>query len=183
MEDLRVKKTKIAIRKAFLELLKDESFEKITVNQIAKKAMVGKGTFYYHYADKYDLAKKTIQYYMADYRKYLHQRLQLGGEFNNETIHRLTDSINYIADEFLLLRQIRTSEIDVDQILKEEISSALLPTIKKSKIQSRPQIIADLMASLLLEVLTVHKCNDEPIDLTVMRLLFKDISIVFQDFS
>ena len=48
-------KTEIALQKALIDLLKDNSIEKITVTEITEKADVHRGTFYLHYKDVYDL--------------------------------------------------------------------------------------------------------------------------------
>lgn len=53
--DLRVRRTKYAIKQAFYTLLEEKPFEKITISDIAKEAMINRGTFYLHYQDKYDL--------------------------------------------------------------------------------------------------------------------------------
>lgn len=59
--DRRILKTKEAINKAFLELLADKDFEKITVNDISDGANLNRGTFYLHYTDKYDLLDRCIE--------------------------------------------------------------------------------------------------------------------------
>lgn len=53
--DLRIKKTKRAIRSAFAELIKEKPMEKITVKEIAELAEINKTTFYAHYETVYDL--------------------------------------------------------------------------------------------------------------------------------
>ncbi len=53
--DLRVKKTKRAIKTAFFELLSEQSFEHISVKDITDRAMISRNTFYLHYSDKYEL--------------------------------------------------------------------------------------------------------------------------------
>ena len=55
MEDLRVYKTKKAIREAFLELRKKKPLEKIKVNDVCELAMCIRATFYRYYQDIYDL--------------------------------------------------------------------------------------------------------------------------------
>ena len=47
--DIRVKKTKRAIQKAFVALLREKPIEKITVKEIAERAEINKTTFYSHY--------------------------------------------------------------------------------------------------------------------------------------
>ena len=46
--DIRVKKTKRAIQKAFVALLREKPIEKITVKEIAERAEINKTTFYSH---------------------------------------------------------------------------------------------------------------------------------------
>ena len=55
MEDLRVYKTKKAIREAYMELRKTKPPEKIKVNDICEMAMCIRATFYRYYQDVYDL--------------------------------------------------------------------------------------------------------------------------------
>ena len=55
MGDLRVYKTKKAIREAFLELRKTKPLEKIKVSDICDMALCIRATFYRYYQDIYDL--------------------------------------------------------------------------------------------------------------------------------
>ncbi|MCL1992094.1 MAG: TetR family transcriptional regulator C-terminal domain-containing protein [Spirochaetes bacterium] len=55
MEDRRAAKSKMAIKKVFLELLKKKPLNKITVAELSREADLGRGTFYLHYNDIYDL--------------------------------------------------------------------------------------------------------------------------------
>lgn len=54
--DLRIQKTRAAIKSAFLELRRKKPIEKITVTELAKLAEINKATFYLHYSDIYSLA-------------------------------------------------------------------------------------------------------------------------------
>lgn len=56
--DLRIQKTKSAVRNAFLELRRKKPVEKITVTELAKLAEINKATFYLHYSDIYSLAEE-----------------------------------------------------------------------------------------------------------------------------
>jgi AcrR family transcriptional regulator len=59
--DRRIIKTKEAINRAFLELFSEKELEQITINEIADKANVNRGTVYLHYSDKYDLLDQCIE--------------------------------------------------------------------------------------------------------------------------
>ncbi len=55
--DLRIQKTRAAIKSAFLELRRKKSIEKITVTELSKLAEINKATFYLHYSDIYSLTE------------------------------------------------------------------------------------------------------------------------------
>lgn len=56
--DLRIVKTKKAIREAFLDLRKTTSLEKIRVRDLCRTALINKSTFYNHYDDVFDLSEE-----------------------------------------------------------------------------------------------------------------------------
>ena len=59
--DLRIEKTKKAIRSAFIELRAKKSLEKITVKELCSLAYINKSTFYAHYEDIYALSEAMEQ--------------------------------------------------------------------------------------------------------------------------
>lgn len=59
--DRRIAKTKEAIFRAFESLIAEKNFEDITINEIADRANVNRGTVYFHYQDKYDLLNKCME--------------------------------------------------------------------------------------------------------------------------
>ena len=54
-------RTDKAIMQAFIDLLKEKSFEKITVQDILDKTPVTRATFYAHYHDKYEIAERMLE--------------------------------------------------------------------------------------------------------------------------
>lgn len=55
--DLRERKTRASIRRAFLDLRAAKPLERITVRELVERAEVGKATFYLHYRSVYDLSE------------------------------------------------------------------------------------------------------------------------------
>ena len=53
--DLRIIRTRQMIKTAFFQLISEIGFEKITVQNITKKAVINRSTFYLHYTDKFHL--------------------------------------------------------------------------------------------------------------------------------
>lgn len=68
-EDRRVRKSKAAIKKAFIQLLEDSQIERITIRQISDKADINRGTFYLNYDDKYALLEEMEDEQIADLKK------------------------------------------------------------------------------------------------------------------
>ncbi|MBO3080014.1 TetR/AcrR family transcriptional regulator [Mammaliicoccus sciuri] len=54
-EDRRVRKSKRAIKQAFIQLLTENNLDHITIQEISDLADVNRGTFYLNYEDKYAL--------------------------------------------------------------------------------------------------------------------------------
>jgi len=58
--DRRIIKTRAAIYGALVELMKENRFETITIQNIANLANVNRGTIYLHFTDKYNLLDQLI---------------------------------------------------------------------------------------------------------------------------
>lgn len=71
-DDPRVKRTRQLLQQAFTDLMREKSFQAISVQDIAERATVNRATFYAHFDDKFAL----IDYCMRDqFRQMLAQRL------------------------------------------------------------------------------------------------------------
>ena len=67
--DRRIAKSQVAIKKAVTELMSEKGFDDITIQDIADRADINRGTIYLHYTDKYDLLDKMIEEHMENLRK------------------------------------------------------------------------------------------------------------------
>ena len=67
--DRRITKSQEAIKKAVTELMSEKSFDDITIQDIADRADVNRGTVYLHYTDKYDLLDKLIEEHINNLRE------------------------------------------------------------------------------------------------------------------
>ncbi len=59
--DPRVKRTRLLLQQAFMDLLEEKGFQAITVQDITEKAGVNRATFYAHFPDKYALLDTLIR--------------------------------------------------------------------------------------------------------------------------
>ena len=64
--DRRILKTQESLKKAVVELMSEKGFDEITIQDIADRANVNRGTIYLHYQDKYDLLDKLIEAHLGE---------------------------------------------------------------------------------------------------------------------
>ena len=62
--DRRVQRSRQMIMEAFIGLLGEQDFERITIQGIADRANVNRGTVYLHFTDKYDLLEQSVETYL-----------------------------------------------------------------------------------------------------------------------
>ena len=58
--DLRVRRTRQALRDALIALVEERGYQAVTVTAVCRLAMVNKATFYLHYQDRYDLLLDVV---------------------------------------------------------------------------------------------------------------------------
>lgn len=66
---MRRRPTKDAILKAFVDLLEDTDFDKITVRMLCKRADIARSTFYMHFTDIYDVIQSLEDGLIAVFKK------------------------------------------------------------------------------------------------------------------
>ncbi|ONI72955.1 TetR family transcriptional regulator [Actinosynnema sp. ALI-1.44] len=59
-QNLRVRRTRILLRDALVELIDERGFDRITVGELTTRAMVSRAAFYRNYRDKYHLAEQVF---------------------------------------------------------------------------------------------------------------------------
>ncbi|MCD8888041.1 TetR/AcrR family transcriptional regulator [Staphylococcus arlettae] len=64
--DRRIQKTRETIKNAFIELLNEKGFWNTSVNEVAERADINRGTFYLHYQDKFDLFEKYVDELLSE---------------------------------------------------------------------------------------------------------------------
>src|SRR5437879_5578939 len=58
--DRRVKRSRKLLQEAFRQLLTEKGFDAISVQDVAERAEVNRGTFYAHFPDKYALLEQVV---------------------------------------------------------------------------------------------------------------------------
>lgn len=122
--DLRIVKTREAIEAAFIKLLAEKPFERITVQDILNTARVNRKTFYKHYADKYALADLLIERYLNLVSEALQNRFAVNehGQFFPSALREFYQSMYDNRNALLALFNVRTERHlmrdDLEELLK-----------------------------------------------------------------
>ncbi|WP_054645737.1 TetR/AcrR family transcriptional regulator [Secundilactobacillus oryzae] len=138
--DLRTRRTKTQIEKAFFELLKNKGFKALTIQDISKLAGVGRSTFYSHYYDKYDLLNKLVARYTSEFEEVVRNRFNIqDAKAGSETIKVLLMVLRQYHENLLLLLDVHTEEADLShsfqQVLKATVKEYLTEAQKNKGYQ------------------------------------------------
>ncbi len=127
-------KRKNSLALSFQELLRSEPLEKITVEQICRKADVHRSTFYRYFQDKYDLLRYAFEHFLI-------------ARIDEEDL--IGSTISMISKEKQLFRNISVnndSSFLLWQML-EMLSERLLVSAKNGKLESTPWLARELNSS------------------------------------
>lgn len=116
-------RTDKAIMQAFINLLKEKSFEKITVQDILDKTPVTRATFYAHYHDKYEIAERMLEQFFL-LRDTTRSKLEHVSSSKMTSIVKKSYNSNQDLIEALL--KIHTEQVDLRQALVDEYEAFYL---------------------------------------------------------
>lgn len=73
MEDKRIRKTKKTLKTTLIKMLKEETFDQVSITELCENADISRITFYSHYSDKFalvdDIFADMQEIGYADYRR------------------------------------------------------------------------------------------------------------------
>ena len=64
--NVRVRRTRALLRQSLVELIEDRGFDRVTVGDLASRAMISRAAFYRNYRDKYQLVEQIFDEAMAE---------------------------------------------------------------------------------------------------------------------
>ncbi|WP_085993955.1 TetR/AcrR family transcriptional regulator [Oceanobacillus senegalensis] len=116
-QDPRILRTRKLIMDSFIELSGKKEFKDITVKDITTEAMINRATFYYHFADIYDLLEKVLsEVLLINLNGHNYQESSL----NEESIIRIFTAITNFQ-ESLSNRCHRGYEDTIARIIREQL--------------------------------------------------------------
>lgn len=119
--DRRQRKTREAIFRAFTELLRTESYAKITVQEIIDKADIGRTTFYMHFETKDDLLRELC----TDIFDHVFSH-----DLMRETTHDFSNSKSLQAVLTHILYHLRDNEMYLKGLLFDQNENIFMKNLK-----------------------------------------------------
>ena len=132
-EDRRVRKTRSAIKSSFIELLNEKELEKITIQDIADRADINRGTFYLHYEDKYLLLSDMEDEFISQmtFLNHLHNIMEKNPEDTAKNFINiiLKNMLQHISDHITFYQTIL--QLNRKSKLEEKIYSLIGENMQK----------------------------------------------------
>lgn len=184
IKDIRVQKTRKSIEDAFLNLLKENSFENITIKDICEHAMISRSTFYSHYKDKYDLLEyffeRIISNFIAIGINYFSDKSM---PLKIETAHELLTYVYNNADIFKTFLQLNKQNLDLFNYLTNVITQKCYEyfehTNKVDKYNLGNEYIAQTYTLIIMNSIRWISVHQNPDDIDGILKLSSDINKYF----
>ncbi len=105
--DPRIRRTNRFIREALIRLIDEKGYDAITVLDITGRADINRSTFYYHYRDKEELLRQTVEDMLAMAEKELLLPLRIPShdpeEERTQLLARLMDHVDANNDYYRIM--------------------------------------------------------------------------------
>lgn len=180
MADRRTIKTKKAIHQAFIELLNEKSLNKITISELSERADLGRGTFYLHYKDIYDLYEQLEKELYDELVELFDQRAPYR---TSSSMQSVTEAIaEYIEGEkelFLLLIQSNANG-NVLYKIKELFKEKVLQDDCYQQISPYEQIEALFIVSGMIGVLEEWLTSDLELSIEQVSEMLHQLLVKFE---
>lgn len=129
-EDRRIQRTRQLLRQASIDVMQEKGFKAMSIQEIAERANVSRGTFYAHFVDKYALLESLLREEFQN----LISPLPPISQWNKKTLHLL---IRLLLEHFRdVQRQCHPlGVIDplIERIFQEELAELLLMWLKQKR--------------------------------------------------
>ena len=149
--DLRIQKTYRALTDAFIHMMQEMDFADVTVNELCQRSLVGRGTFYKHFADKYEFLSFLIR---EQYGSFLSEVAARNQEQSPEAffLTLLNACLDFFEQSPALLSALKN--VQGSSVIEQVVTEAILPdmTLRMKKMKSMgydipfsPRLTAELV--------------------------------------
>ena len=100
--DRRVQRTRKLLREALMELILEEGYDAISIQDITDKANLGRATFYLHFKDKDELLLEVMDEFIKDFLAQVPQLSQ--AQWRLDDPKAIVKVFDFAADHYDLYR-------------------------------------------------------------------------------
>jgi len=176
--DRRSERTRRQLSAALIELMLEQRYDEITVQDIIDRANIGRSTFYAHYLDKEDLLVSGFTHVLDT----LSQEQQQTGAGEHQALPSLARFFQHVQDHHQLYKAlVRGGGIDrlfkkSHQHMRRNIQQHLVALIPAGQAPATPlPLVADYLSGAILSMLTWWLENDMPYAPEQMDTLFQQL--------
>lgn len=176
-EDLRTRKSKLAIKQAFIKLVNEQDFVNVTVKEIAATAQINRQTFYNYYQDKYDLTEQLNEEQLAFFEQILQVRLyQIQNEislsmfYNSELYRELLNR----REEILALLSIKYDQNSFSDRLRTMFMNELVTKMDPDGTPFEQNLFSAMFIDLI-KYLIKNPTRPKPNDVKHLRWLLDKV--------
>jgi AcrR family transcriptional regulator len=176
--DRRSERTRQLLNAALIELMLEQRYDEITVQDIIDRANIGRSTFYAHYLDKEDLLVSGFTRVLDILSQDQHQR----GEGEYQALPNLVRFFQHVQSHHQLYKAlVRGGGIDrlfkkSHQHMRRNIEQHLAELIPAGQAPAAPlPLVADYLAGAILSMLTWWLDNEMPYTPEQMDALFQQL--------
>lgn len=145
--DRRAQRTRGLLQRALIDLIREKTLAAVSVQEIAERAEVSRGTFYAHFADKYELVETIIS---ADFRRAVSPPPDAG--WNAATLRRLIRSVfDYFKTAYHQHHRSREFALLLEQAIQRELNSIILALLasRRPVTTLSPTMLAQMVSHTL----------------------------------
>lgn len=183
MGDRRSVKTKAAIKQAFLTLLNNKPISKITISEMSELADIGRGTFYSHYQDIYDLYREIETEMFDQFNRFYDESFPVQERHDiMRFINKITDYIYQNKTLFVVMANPEDTLLTPDKIKAFFKGKILQELLRENKYPNKPNVYEETESLFIasgvfgvIEDWVVRGMEEEPtgMSMRIQQLLLK----------
>lgn len=152
-EDLRIRKTKATLYKAYIELISSKNKEQIKISDICKKANINRSTFYDHFKDKESLATSLLQSIEEDIKDEFN-KITKTEELNDYLLKIIKRAKKIIQENAIIKKLLKSNPTLIHQMFSNIIKEIIIKELKNEytniPIESYALFYSEGLTSILL---------------------------------
>ncbi|MEC0239767.1 TetR/AcrR family transcriptional regulator [Paenibacillus dokdonensis] len=168
--DLRVLRTRQSIRMAFYELIQEEGYEAITIQDIADRAMINRNTFYLHYQNKPDLLDTCMNELLSELKEAVVLcpismnpfSISILETVMQTVLEHISRNITFYYAMLIEENRIYQFRSKMENIIKDKLNEGWNPALGNSPLAISKELLLEYLVSAFMGIVIWWIKNDRP---------------------